>query len=295
MLRHFFRAALLGFLGLLLVNGLTPTFAQEASSKAAADQKNEAIAVVNGKPIPKELFEAYAQQRRAQIGDKINDPEVHKALLDAMVTQELLVQQAKKENLDKDPQVVAQMEQLQLQLEMVKRNLLTRAMIDKVLSENQPSEEDIEKEYKAMEGKQEYKARHILVDSKEKAEEVIKKLNEGADFAELAKSESSDSSAAQGGDLGWFTTDMMVQSFSEAVAKLEKGKYTEEPVQTRFGWHVILLEDVRQAKPPTLEQVRPQIVQKLQRPMINDYVEKLKEQAQIEIKDNEKQKENEKK
>ncbi|MDQ2695310.1 MAG: peptidyl-prolyl cis-trans isomerase [Pseudomonadota bacterium] len=133
-------------------------------------------------------------------------------------------------------------------------------------------------------GGKEYKARHILVESEDKAKSLIEDLNKGADFSELAKTNSTDSSAAGGGDLGWFTTDMMVQPFGATVAQLEKGKYTEAPVQTQFGWHVIVLDDVRDVTPPPLEELRPQISQMLQGRMINDYLAKLREKAQVEIK-----------
>jgi len=150
------------------------------------------------------------------------------------------------------------------------------------------SEEAIQKEYEtaiaAMKGK-EYKASHILVDSEDKAKEVIAELKKGGNFAELAKEKSSDSSAANGGDLGWFTPSMMVPPFAQAVAKMEKGKFSEEPVQTPFGWHVILLEDSRAATPPSLTELKPQIQQMLQSKMVNDYLEKLRSGAKIEVKE----------
>jgi peptidyl-prolyl cis-trans isomerase C len=130
---------------------------------------------------------------------------------------------------------------------------------------------------------QEYKASHILVETEEKAGEIIEKLNEGADFGELAKEHSKDTSATQGGDLGWFTPEVMVEPFSQAVTQLKEGEYTRQPVQTQFGWHVIRLEEVREATPPSIEEVRPQIVQRLQSQMISDYLEKLREQAEVEI------------
>jgi peptidyl-prolyl cis-trans isomerase C len=123
------------------------------------------------------------------------------------------------------------------------------------------------------------------VDSEDKAKDVIAELKKGGNFAELAKTKSSDSSAANGGDLGWFTPSMMVPPFAEAVAKMEKGKTSEQPVQTPFGWHVILLEDVRDATPPSMDELKPQITQMLQSKMVNDYLEKLKSGAKIEVKE----------
>jgi peptidyl-prolyl cis-trans isomerase C len=237
------------------------------------------VAVVNGKPISKAAFDQYAQQLRGKA--RVDSAEASKSLVDQLVMEELLVQEAGKQKLADDPQFKQQME-------MVQRNLLASTMVRRMLSANAPSEEAIKKEYDtavaAMKGK-EYKASHILVDSEDKAKEVIAELKKGGKFAELAKAKSSDSSAANGGDLGWFTSSMMVPPFSEAVAKLEKGKYSEQPVQTPFGWHVILLEDVRDATPPSMEELKPQIAQMLQSRMVNDYLEKLKSGAKIEVKE----------
>ncbi|MCB1921754.1 MAG: peptidylprolyl isomerase [Candidatus Competibacteraceae bacterium] len=237
------------------------------------------VAVVNGKPISKATFEQYAQQLRNRA--KTDTPEASKALVDQLVMEELLVQEANKEKLADDPQI-------KQQLEIVKRSLLASTVVRRMLSENAPSEDAIKKEYEtataAMKGK-EYKAAHILVDSEDKAKEVIAELKKGGDFAELAKTKSSDSSAANGGDLGWFTPSMMVPPFAQAVAKMEKGKFSEEPVQTPFGWHVILLEDTRDATPPSLDELKPQIQQMLQSKMVNDYLEKLKSGAKIEVKE----------
>ena len=197
-----------------------------------------------------------------------------------MITQELLVQEAEKQKLAEDPEVA-------LQLDLVNRNLLATAAVRKKLDEYQPSDEDIQKEYetvaKAMQ-QTEYKASHILVDSEEEAAELIQKLDEGADFAELAKERSKDSSASQGGDLGWFTTDIMVKPFGDAVASQEKGAHSKAPVQTQFGWHVIKVEDTRQGIPPSLDQLRPQLSQSLRGRVIQDYLKALRDKAEIEIK-----------
>jgi peptidyl-prolyl cis-trans isomerase C len=235
------------------------------------------VATVNGTPISKAAFEQYAQQLRGKA--KVDSPEASKALVDQLVLEELLVQEANKQKLADDPQIKQQMA-------MVQRNLLASTIVRNMLSANAPSEEAIKKEYDtavaALKGK-EYKAAHILVDSEDKAKEVIAELKKGGNFAELAKTKSSDSSAANGGDLGWFTPSMMVPPFSQAVTKMEKGKYSEQPVQTPFGWHVILLEDSRDATPPSLDELKPQITQMLQSKLVNDYLEKLKTGAKVEV------------
>jgi peptidyl-prolyl cis-trans isomerase C len=236
------------------------------------------VAVVNGTPIPKVTFDQYAQRLGGRA--KTDTPEASKALVDQLVIEELLVQEANKQKLADDPEI-------QQQLAMIQRSLLASTVVRRMMSTNAPSEDAVKKEYEtavaAMKGK-EYKAAHILVDAEDKAKEIIAELKkDGSKFAELAKTKSSDSSAANGGDLGWFTPSMMVPPFAQAVAKMEKGKFSEEPVQTPFGWHVILLEDTRDATPPSLDELKPQIQQMLQSKIVNDYLEKLKSGAKIEV------------
>jgi peptidyl-prolyl cis-trans isomerase C len=236
------------------------------------------VAVVNGTPIPKVTFDQYAQRLGGRA--KTDTPEASKALVDQLVIEELLVQEANKQKLADDPEI-------QQQLDMIQRSLLASTVVRRMMSANAPSEDAVKKEYEtavaAMKGK-EYKAAHILVDAEDKAKEIIAELKkDGSKFAELAKTKSSDSSAANGGDLGWFTPSMMVPPFAQAVAKMEKGKFSEEPVQTPFGWHVILLEDTRDATPPSLDELKPQIQQMLQSKIVNDYLEKLKSGAKIEV------------
>ncbi len=253
-----------------------PILAEEAQQPAPFTVPDP-VAVVNGTPIPKATFDLYAQQLRGQA--PVDSPEASKALVDQLVLEELLVQEASKQNLADDPEI-------QQQLTMIQRSLMASTVMRRMLSEDAPSEDAIKKEYEtavaAMKGK-EYKASHILVDSEDKAKEVIAELKKGGQFAELAKTHSSDSSAANGGDLGWFTPSMMVPPFAQAVAQMEKGKYSEQPVQTPFGWHVILLEDTRDTTPPTLEELKPQITQMLQSRKVNDYLEKLRSGAQVEV------------
>lgn len=259
----------------------TPAAATKAPAAAqpAPFTVPDPVAVVNGKPISKTAFDQYAQQLRGKA--KVDSAEASKSLVDQLVMEELLVQEAGKQKLADDPQIKQQME-------MVQRNLLASTVVRRMLSANAPSEEAIKKEYDtavaAMKGK-EYKASHILVDSEDKAKEVIAELKKGGNFAELAKAKSTDSSKDNGGDLGWFTPSMMVPPFAEAVAKMEKGKTSEQPVQTPFGWHVILLEDVRDATPPSMDELKPQIAQMLQSKLVNDYLEKLKSGAKIEVKE----------
>lgn len=263
----------------LAVVGLTSTLLL-GSTFAAHAQDADPVAVVNGQPIPQSLLTAYAEQRQAQVGDT-STPEARKNLIDELIIQELLVQQAKEEKLDQDPAVIGQ-------IDMLERNLLATAAARKIIEAQTPSDEDVAKEYEQIAshlGKQEYQARHILVSTEDEAKKVIEELNAGKDFAELAKEHSKDQgSAQQGGDLGWFTPEVMVPPFSEAVTKLEKGQTTQTPVQTQFGFHVIRLDDTRKSEPPKLEEIRPQLVQQLQAQKFNKYLEDLRAKANIETK-----------
>jgi len=127
----------------------------------------------------------------------------------------------------------------------------------------------------------EYKARHILVEKKETAESIIRDLQAGGDFAKLAAAESKDSSAKAGGDLGWFSPQTMVKPFADAVAALEKGKYTLVPVESEFGFHVIQLDDVRSAEAPAFDEVKPQVEMFVQRKKLQEYLDGLRAAAKI--------------
>jgi peptidyl-prolyl cis-trans isomerase C len=164
--------------------------------------------------------------------------------------------------------------------------VLADAESQKYIKALQPSDADLKAEYEtaiAAMDKTEYKARHILVASKEDGESIIKKLKGGAKFEDLAKSQSTDTgSKNNGGELGWFTTSRMVKPFADAVVGLKKGEITQEPVQTQFGWHVIQLEDTRDKTPPPFDQVKPQLTNQVIRKKLQAYVADLKKNAKIE-------------
>lgn len=267
-----FRSAQL-LAGLVMAVLVGPAAAQDSTTPPTA---TDPVVVVDAQPISRGVFDAYGAQRSAQLGDPAL-PEVRETLTDELIVQQLLVQEALDRNLlNQDPQ-------LQLQY----RNMLATAAVRQLMRDNQPSVEAIQAEYQTLIADyddREFRASHILVDSEDTARSLIAELDQGANFAELAQAHSTDSSSSQGGDLGWFTADVMVRDFSEAVAALEIGQYTPEPVQTEFGWHVIHLAETRQAPPPPLEELQSRIVQQLQGQMINDYLVDKREQASIEIK-----------
>lgn len=243
----------------------------------AAPSKNAVVAVVNGKPITEETFDRYAIQRRVSpIG---MTPKQKKSLINELVNRELLYQDAVTLGVDKTPGIKAE-------IAYQAKNIIASAMIKRSSDRFAVSENDMKKEYEARKSElagKELKARHILVDDEQTAKEVIKKLNKGANFSDLAKLYSTGPSASKGGDLGWFRVGQMVKPFSEAASKLSKGEYTKVPVKTKFGWHVILLEGSRKVGAPSYESIKEQIRVGLQNRLIEQYIGGLRKKADIKI------------
>ena len=202
-------------------------------------------------------------------------------MVDNLAYTVIAYQEALKKKLEQTPEVSAQ-------LDSAKQSILARAYVEDYLKTNKVSDTDIQAEYDKMKssglGKQ-YKARHILVDKEGDAKEIIAKLNKDPKaFGALAKAQSKDTgSAANGGDLGFFDPRSLVPEFGEAVAKLEKGKFTKAPVKSQYGYHVIMLDDTRDTPGPTLEQVKPQLSEQLQQQGLKKYFDELKAKAKIEI------------
>ncbi|MFU8788741.1 MAG: peptidylprolyl isomerase [Methylobacter sp.] len=257
-------------------NGSSP-----ATSAAPAISKADAVAVVNGQYIGKSTLETLEKE----IAERSHGQTFPKEkLIEELVQRELLVQDALQKQLDKSPDFIAQ-------LESAKTALLTQATLQNFVKANPVTDEEIKAEYDskvAAEKGIEFKARHILVKTEEEAKKIIAELdkskNKSADFAKLANKHSLDAKESQnGGDLGWFSGAQMVAPFSEAVAALEKDKYSKEPVKTQFGFHVILKEDSRALTPPPLEAVKEQLMPFLQRKKVQNMIETLRNQAKVEI------------
>lgn len=240
----------------------------------AAD--NKPLATVNGKPITHQEYESFVREHMKGNSAKVDQ----KKVLNEMISRELVYQDAVKQGLDKDPEVLKKLEEMKV-------NLVLGAALDKVVSKAAITDAELKKMYDSKVADfnvKEYKARHILLKTKEEAEKVITELDMGADFADLAKKKSTGPSGKKGGDLGWFAPQQMVPEFSAALVKLKKGKYTKQPVQTKFGWHVIKLEDTRQAEPPSFDAVKPQLRQVAKQQRVNDYLQSLKTKADIKFK-----------
>jgi peptidyl-prolyl cis-trans isomerase C len=168
---------------------------------------------------------------------------------------------------------------LKAQLELQTRAMVAQAVATDFISRNQATEDELKALYEEQMGSappMEFKARHILVESQGEANDLIAQLADGADFIELAKEKSTGPSGPSGGDLGWFPPDRMVPAFSQAVQALENGAYTQEPVQTQFGWHVILREDSRESVPPPFESVRDSLKQQVEGQKLQEYIESLR-------------------
>lgn len=233
------------------------------------------LAVVNGKAIPSSRADAMVKQMTAQ--GQPDSPQLRAAVKEELINREILMQEADKQGLGNTAEV-------KNQLELARQSIVLRSLIGDYLKKHAVTDAEIKAEYdkfKAQAGDKEYHARHILVATEDEAKAIIAKLKAGTKFEDLAKQSKDTGSAANGGDLDWATPASFVKPFSDAMVALKKGDITETPVKTQFGYHVIKLEDVRPAKVPTLEEVRPQIAEALQQKKLAAYQEELRKKAKI--------------
>lgn len=240
--------------------------------------EDDVIATVNGRAISNsELAFLNAEVAQRGGGGKVG----REQLVNELISRELLYQEAEKNKLGEQPDVA-------LKLSVLNRTVLSQAAAETYLKKHKVTDEQIKQAYDKQTGginAKEYKARHILTESEEEARKVIAELDKGGNFADLAKKHSKGPTSVKGGDLGWFAPNRMVPEFSESVIAMENGKYTNDPVKTQFGWHVILREDARSQKPPPLEEAKPQIKTMIQRQALQEYITGLKNGAEIDIKD----------
>ena len=216
-------------------------------------------------------YDLLLKERLAQGGQ--DTPEVRNAVKEELNTRELLAREAKKEGLDKSADVKTQMD-------LAAQTVLVRAYVTDWVKKNPIPDADLHKEYDAIKsqiGDKEYNVRHILVKTEDQAKEIITELQKGAKFDELAKARSEDpGSKDKGGELGWNAPANFVKPFGDAMKATPKGKFTPQPVQTQFGWHVIEVDDVRDAKVPSFEEVKPQLTQRLQAQWLDKYFKDLR-------------------
>ena len=235
------------------------------------------LAIVNGKPVPLSRVDALKEQL-SRAGRPVS-PEMMDELKKAVIDRELFMQEASKLGLDST-------EEFKTQMEFTREAILIRELINNYQKANPVTDAEIQAEYDkfaAANSGKEYHARHILVEKEDQAKAVIVSLKKGAKFEDIAKKQSKDpGSGAKGGDLGWANAGNYVKEFSDAMTKLAKGKTTETPVKTQFGYHIIRLDDVRDAQLPKLEDVKPQITQQLGQQKLIKYQEDLRAKAKIE-------------
>lgn len=242
-----------------LLLGASNASAQQA--EVAAPFSPEVLALLLESRTQKPASQATSQERDSAI-DELTNIYVISSLPRAI-------------ELGKSPQIKAQ-------LELQERAILFNALATDFLASNQATDQEIFNAYEeqvALSPPKEFKARHILVDTQSAAVGLIDELKSGADFAELAKEHSTGPSGPSGGDLGWFTTQAMVKPFSDAVAAMEDGAFTTAPVQTQFGWHVILREDSRDSSPPPLDSVRDVIKQRIEQEKFQEFMSKTRSNA----------------
>ena len=250
-----------------------------APASAAAESKEAVAATVNGTPISKKQLDQIMQQQAAQ--GMPDNQETRKMVIDQLAMQILVAQEATNKGLDK----VAEVKE---QLDMARLSILANSYVKDYMKTATVSDEALKAEYdkfKTTAGGTEFKARHILVASEEEAKDIIAKIKKDVKaFDGLAKAKSQDpGSKGKGGDLGWFNPRSMVPEFGEAVAKLEKGKFTETPVKSQFGYHVIILDDSRPLAVPALDDVKGPLTQQLQQQNLKKTFDDLKAKAKIEI------------
>jgi len=261
---------------LFVLSGCNPAKEAKPADQAA---RGPAAATVNGIPISQRTVDIIAKQG-AGTGQP-DTPESRRAIIDQLALQMVVAEDAIKKGLDKTPEVADQ-------IDTMKQNVLAGAYVQDYIKNNPVSDEAVKAEYERIKATitgNEYKARHILVEKEFEARDIIARLKrEPGAFAKLAMEKSKDQgSRAKGGDLGWFDLSRMVPEFGDAVGKLGKGKFTQEPVKTQFGYHVILLEESKPIEAPPLEEVKPQIAQQLQQQNLRKQLDVFKAGAKVEM------------
>jgi len=238
------------------------------------------VAIVNGKPVPKARLDLLMQQA-VRSGQQPATPELEARARDEVVLREVFAQEAEKRG-------IAASAEYRSQMELARQTILIRELFADYQKKNPVSDAEAQAEYdkfKAQATGLEYHARHILVEKEDEAKALLKQLTAGAKFDELAKKHSTDKgSGAKGGDLDFAKPESYVPEFGQAMISLKKGETTAAPVKSQFGWHIIKLEDTREAQFPAFEEVKPQVVQRLAQQKLQQYQEDLRKKAKTDYK-----------
>jgi peptidyl-prolyl cis-trans isomerase C len=234
------------------------------------------LAIVNGKPVPSSRVEALKQQ--VERSGRPVTPEILAQIKEELIAREIFMQEARKRGLETS-------EDYKAQIELARQSLLIRELFASFQKKNPVTDAEIKSEYDkfvAANGGKEYRARHILVEKEDEAKSLIADIKKGAKFEDLAKKASKDpGSGANGGDLDWANAASYVPEFSNAMIKLEKGQMTDAPVKSQFGFHIIRVDDVREAQLPKLEEVKPQITQQLTQSKLAKFQDDLRAKAKV--------------
>lgn len=234
------------------------------------------LAVVNGKPVPSSRVEALKQQ--VERSGRPVTPEILAQIKEELIAREIFMQEARKRGLDASDDYKAQ-------LELARQSLLIRELFANFQKKNPVTDAEIKAEYDkfvAANGGKEYRARHILVEKEDEAKALIAEIKKGGKFEDMAKKASKDpGSGANGGDLDWANAASYVPEFSNAMVKLDKGQMTDAPVKSQFGFHIIRVDDVREAQLPKLDEVKPQITQQLTQSKLGKFQEDLRAKAKV--------------
>jgi peptidyl-prolyl cis-trans isomerase C len=247
-------------------------FAQDAKKAAA---KTAAAAPSGSQLYTQTNFDLMLKEALAQ--GRQDTPELRNFIKDQLTNRELVVRAAKQKGLDKDPV-------LKTQMDVAQQNVLVRAYIQDYIKSHPVSDDVLKKDYEAIKaqmGSKEYKVRHILVDKEDEAKEIIASLQKGEKFEKLAERSKDPGSKANGGDLDWHVPGDFVKPFSDAMVALPKGKFSAVPVQTQFGWHVIQVDDVRDAKIPAFDEVKANLAQRAEQQQVEQLIADLRGKAGI--------------
>ncbi len=277
------RTVVLAMAAMVLVGPVSPSFSQQlAQNKAAKAAPGKStggiiVATINGSPIHSSEIDRAREALPAQY-QQMPLKMMYKTLLNQVIDRKLIVSAARSAGLDKDPEFATRMATLEERL--MQEMFLQRRFDAGITKEKLRQRHESTKSKVA--GEPEVRARHILVKSEKEAIAIIAALNKGADFAATAKQKSTGPSGAKGGDLGYFKRGAMVKPFSAAAFLLKKGEITQKPVKTRFGWHIIKVEDVRRAKAPSFKKREQQLRREMSKEIFQSEVKQLRKKASIE-------------
>jgi peptidyl-prolyl cis-trans isomerase C len=264
-------------LSVICTAALLAACSPKGSETTSADASSKPVATINGRVLSGAQFDFFTKNVAGKPAAELNADQ-RKQALDTLVRAEVVAQQAEKEGLDKQGDAVSSLALARLQI-------LEQAVMTNYLKDRKATDAELKAEYDtqiAALPKMQYRARHILVKTKDEADQIIAQLAKGAKFETLAVAQSLDGSKANGGDLGWFNSANMVRPFADAVAALKKGQTTPAPVQTEYGWHVIRLDDTRATAPPPFDTVKDKLKQIVEAKKFKTYSDGLVAAAKIE-------------